>query len=405
MSENCAIGTYKFANGDFIVIEPGTGEHLRWRQPDGTTGELSKTAGERWKSTLGWTGRPDGHRISFDCDDDGLRFDGQQGERIAFDVTETHFEVDGAILAGRLVMPRSNGPVPVVVLIHGAEHSSARQDYALQRMFPAAGIGVFVYDKRGTGASAGEYTQDYATLATDAVAALHEARRIGGPRILRIGYQGGSQGGWVAPLAARIEPVDFVIVSFGLAVSVVAAEHELISAELSKHGFGPETAAKALEISRAVETLVDSNFQTGYEQLEQVRARYRNEPWFGYVRGSFVGMILDMSPDQLRHEASALAPNISLYYDPMPVLRNLDVPQLWLLASDDVIAPSAETASRLAKLKQTGRPITTVVFAGADHGMYRYELAPDGSRVSTRTPETYFPMMRDFILTGRTAPQ
>lgn len=34
--------------------------------------------------------------------------------------------------------------------------------------------------------------------------------------------------------------------------------------------------------------------------------------------------------------------------------------------------------------------------------MYLYETGPDGSRLSTREPEGYFAMMRDFILTGRT---
>ena len=64
------------------------------------------------------------------------------------------------------------GAVPVVVLIHGSEHSSARDSYALQRMLPAEGIGVFVYDKRGTGASGGSYTQDYSVLADDAMQAV-----------------------------------------------------------------------------------------------------------------------------------------------------------------------------------------------------------------------------------------
>ena len=42
-----------------------------------------------------------------------------------------------------------------VVLVHGAEHDSARKYYFLQRLFPAEGVGVFVYDKRGTGGSPG----------------------------------------------------------------------------------------------------------------------------------------------------------------------------------------------------------------------------------------------------------
>lgn len=398
---NCAVGSYLLADKTIVDVAPGEGDHLRWRRPDGTTGELTETKGGRWKSTLGWTGRPDGKEMSFDCAHERLRFDGQSGKRIAFDVTDSTFEVNGAVLTGRLVMPKGIGPVPVVVLVHGAEHSSALQSYSYQRMFPAMGIGAFVYDKRGTGASTGQYTQDYATLATDAIAALHTARKLGGKRISRIGYQGASQGGWVAPLAARIEPVDFLIVSFGLAVSVADAEHELIAAQLAQHGYGPPEVAKAMEISLAAEVLIDSNFQSGYAELAQARARYGNEPWFRYVRGSAVGIILDMPEEKLRREGPALAPNISLYYDPLPVLRNLDVPQLWALAGDDEVAPSAETERRLSELARSGRPISAAVFAGADHGMYQYELAADGTRVSTRAPEGYLPLMRDFILTGR----
>ena len=83
----------------------------------------------------------------------------------------------------------------------------------------AACIGAFVYDKRGSGGSSGRYTQKFLTLANDAIAALTEARRLAG-----------SQGGWVAPLAAKIEPVDFVVVSFGLAVSPLDEDRAAIVA-------------------------------------------------------------------------------------------------------------------------------------------------------------------------------
>ena len=393
--EDCAVGSYSLDAGGFVDIAPSNGQ-LRWRRPDGTTGALAETRGQ-WTSTLGWTKRPDGIAVSFDCARGTLMFDGRRGKRIRFDVIETRFQVDGASLAGRLVMPHGKGEVPVVVLVHGAERASARDSYELQRMFPAAGIGAFVYDKRGTGGSDGQYTHDYATLATDAIAALREARRLAGGRASRIGYQAGSQGGWVAPLAARIEPVDFVIVSFGLAVSPAAGERELVKDELARAGFGPDAAAKAMEINAAVEAVIDSNFQGGYDRLAEVRARFGGEPWFKHVRGSFIGILLGMSEQQLRRDGPAIAPNISLYYDPMPVLGNLGTPQLWALGADDVVAPPGETARRLVALKGSGRPITTAIFAGADHGMYLYEVAADGERVSTRAPEGYFPMMRDFI--------
>ena len=76
-----------------------------------------------------------------------------------------------------------------------------------------------MYDKRGTGKSTGTFTHDYHLLAADAAAAVQEARRLAGSRAGKTGMHGSSQGGWVAPLAAELTPVDFVIVAFGLAVS------------------------------------------------------------------------------------------------------------------------------------------------------------------------------------------
>lgn len=95
--------------------------------------------------------------------------------RIVFDVRETTFESNGVKLVGRLVLPKRSGKIPVVVLVHGSDNDSALDTFALQRMFPAQGIGAFVYDKRGTGVSGGTYTQDFDVLAADAVAAMKEA--------------------------------------------------------------------------------------------------------------------------------------------------------------------------------------------------------------------------------------
>ena len=216
----CEVGSYRMADGTSLDIGPGAPGELRWRRPDGRTGALTSQGNGRWTSTLGWTDRSDGHHVTIsDCGRGAMRFDDVAGRREPLIQADTRFQGSGVVLAGRLTLPPGRARVPIVVLIHGAEHDSALEDYALQRQFAGVGIGVFAYDKRGTGASGGRYSQNYLTLATDAVLAMREARRLAGVRAGRVGYQGGSQGGWVAPLAARIEPVDFVIVSFGLAVS------------------------------------------------------------------------------------------------------------------------------------------------------------------------------------------
>jgi uncharacterized protein len=402
LTGDCRIGTYHLQDGADVDIGATEGPHLRWRRADGTTGVLIKESDGSWTSTLGWTQRPDGKRVSFsDCASGEINFDGVKGKRIAFDVTETKFQGAGVTLAGRLLMPKSSSRVPIVVLIHGSEHDSARDFYALQRLFPAEGIGAFVYDKRGTGASTGRYTQDYLLLADDAIAAVHEAKRLAGSREGRIGYQAGSQGGWVAPLAAKIEPVDFVIVGFGLAVSPLDEDREAIALDMTRHGYGADVMAKAMEVADATAAILLSDFREGYDQLEAVRRKYENEPWFKYVHGDITFALLEMSQAQLRERGPELLPHVPMQYDPMPVLRNLDVPQLWILAADDTDAPSAETEHRLRALAAEGKPIATAVFPHTDHGIYEYETKADGTRMSTRNPDGYFAIMLDFIRTGR----
>jgi uncharacterized protein len=397
----CHVGTYRFAQRPEVDIGPGEQGKLRWRRLDGTSGELTRAGDGSWTSTRGWTGRPDGIRVTFGrCGSGSLRFDGVQGTRVAFDVTETRFAVEDAVLAGRLVMPRGSGRVPIVVLVHGSEYDSAREEYALQRLFPAAGIGAFVYDKRGTGDSTGDYTQQYLVLANDAVAALGEAKRLAGGRVGRVGYQGGSQGGWVAPLAALMEPVDFVVVCFGLAISPLQEDRSAIALDVTRHGYGADVMAKAMEIADASAVILSSNFQDGYDKLAAVRARYQSEPWFHDIHGDVTWVLLEKSPQELRIAGPKLFSGVPLHYDPMPVLRNLRVPQLWILGEDDVDAPSAETARRLRELTAAGRPISVAVFPHAEHGIYEYETAADGSRLSTRQPDGYLRMMQDFIRAG-----
>ncbi|GAB2541839.1 alpha/beta hydrolase family protein [Rhodanobacter koreensis] len=398
---DCPVGIYQLDDGSKLDVGPSDGDHLRWRKEDGSTGLLTRDANNAWTSTLGWTGRPDGKRASFDCDKGTIIFAGISGRQIPLQVTNVTFQGAGVSLAGRLVMPQGHARVPIVVLVHGSEDISALDFYSLQRQFPAEGIGAFVYDKRGTGKSGGVYTQNYLLLADDAIAAANEAKRLAGARAGRIGYQGGSQGGWVAPLAAKIEPVDFVVIGFGLAVSPLDEDREAIAFDLTSRGYGAEVVAKAMHIADAVSTIVVSNFRNGYDQLAAVKARYGKEPWFKYVHGDIAFYLLETPEAKLREQGPVLLAGVPANYDPMPVLRNLDTPQLWILAADDHDAPSAETERRLRALQAKDKPITVAVFPHTEHGIYEYETTADGERVDTRNPEGYFAMMRDFILQGR----
>jgi hypothetical protein len=401
---DCHIGSYRLGDGTAVDIAPSDGDTLRWRLFTGETGQLHPQKDGTWISTYGWTTRPDGKTVSFsDCTKGEITFGKETGKRIAFDIRNTSFVNAGVKLAGRLVMPEGGGKVPVVILVHGSEHDSALDFYALQRMFPAQGIGAFAFDKRGTGSSAGVYTQDFNLLAADDIAAMKEAKRLAGARAGRVGYQGGSEAGWVVPLAVNRAPVDFAIVSFGLAVTVLEEDQESVALDMYFHHHSAEDTKKALELARAGERVVETGGKKGYDAFDALRRKYKSEPWYKDVHGDFLWAVLPVQKTQIDALAKEFDFHTPFRYEPMPTLRTSTTPQLWILGRDDLDAPSAETSARIKSLIAGGKNYTLAIYPGAEHGMTEYELDAKGERVSTRYAPGYFQMMADFIRDGRIA--
>lgn len=396
----CHVGAYRLAGGatlDLALAEGG----LRWRHVDGRTGKLVRDGAGGWTSLAGWTDRPDGHRIVLaDCREGVIGFDGEAAHRLALQETATVFDgAGGTPLAGRLLLPEGDAVVPLVVLVHGAERLSALDWDFMQRQLPAEGVAAFVYDKRGTGASAGEYTQDYGVLADDAVAALAEARRLAGARVQRVGFRGGSQGGWVAPLAALRTPVDFLVLAYGLAVSPVEEDREAVILQMQLKGHGADVIESALEVVDAAAVVARSRFTEGIEAFDAVRLRHRDAAWYADLHGNYTHLLLPHMGDDLRREGQAYNFGTPWDYDAMAVLRQLRTPQLWQLAEADLDAPMGETWRRLrALVREQGAPIHIAVFPGAEHGMTLFEVGADGARTSLRYPEGYTRMTVDFAL-------
>jgi uncharacterized protein len=402
-STDCHVGTYQLSASGFVDIAPTDSNILRWRRFDGTTGALTEKKGGLWPSTYGWTERPDGKSVRFSsCEAGRINFDGEEGRRIRFDVRDTTFISHGVRLAGRLILPQGTAVVPIVILLHGAEHDSARQFNPLQRMLPAEGVGAFVFDKRGTGGSSGSYSQDFNVLADDAVAAMREAKRLSAKRAGRIGYQTGSQSGWVAPLAANRAHVDFVIVCFGLAVSVIDEDQQEVEIEMREKGHSPAEIASAQEVARAAENIFASGFTEGFAEFDAVRAKYQDAPWFKDLHGNYTHFFLPYSESELRAMGPKFRWGTPFHYDPMPTLRSDTTPQLWILGAEDYESPSAETSRRIKSLIAQGLPFTLAIYPQAEHGMTLFEIAPESrERLSTRYAPGYFAMMRDFARDGQ----
>lgn len=398
----CHVGAYRLDDGRSLTLgridDPAA---LRWRLLDGRTGKLAYKNGAL-VSTQGWGDRADGVAVELGRCGEGIVFEGHRGEPIKLDVVDTRFDGAGVELRGRLVLPPGRDKVPVVVMVHGSENYSGVDLYYQQYLFPSEGVGVFVYDKRGTGGSSGKYSQNFHELSDDAVAALREALRLGGERVGRIGYLGGSQGGWVAPLAASKAPqAQFVEVGFGLADGVLAEDRDQVVLDLRAAGFGDEaTLRKARELTDVTGLIASSGGKRGWAELDAVRKKYEAQAWWKAVKGEYSGLIATGTQAAVMAEFKKYDYEVSWDYDPMPVLRTLRTPQLWVLGGDDIEAPSQETQKRLAALGRAGRPITSVVFPQADHGILEFEKNAKGERQHTRTADGYLRMLLDWIKRG-----
>src|SRR2546427_7104495 len=127
--------------------------------------------------------------------------------RLLFKETEVRVPADGAVLAATITEPLTPGPHPGIVIVHGSG-PGPRIDYGIWvGLYASLGLTVLAYDKRGNGASTGTYPGEFPSDTSLAVYSAHAAAVL---RIMasqpgvdptRVGFHGGSQGGWVVPLA------------------------------------------------------------------------------------------------------------------------------------------------------------------------------------------------------------
>lgn len=398
---DCRSGLYLSADGAPMALSPLDDDGAyRWRRLDGATGALTPD-GERWRNTIGWTDEADGLVADLGTCDSKQIFFGAPGAmdtyaRAPLEVTDIKFEHDGLTFSGRLIWPASTPRATLAVHVHGSERWSATRNAAVPYLLAAQGIASFVYDKRGTGQSEGRYTQDFHVLASDAIAALAAARSLAGDKIDRAGYIGGSQGGWIGPLAASKSDVDFVVALFGMAESPLAEDRGQVIRDVADAGFDPEAQQRAAALSDAAGVVMASDFKRGYGEFDRLRRLYRNEPWYRSVEGEFTGEMLPYPAFALRILGPFFDIGTSWEYEPVAVLRSLEIPQLWMIAGDDAEAPPGETIRRLRALQAEGAPLDLAVYPGADHGMIRVEVV-GAERRELGHVENYFGQLGAWI--------
>ena len=381
VSSPCEVGVY--GSEQWFVTMTRRGDNFRYRFDDGRSG----TVGEEGMLSCG-AGSV-------------LTDDGTVWAKRPIQVTDTVFESAGTRLAGQLLEPADAGPkTPLVVLAHGSEELGWIEAVSYPYQFVGRGVSVFVYDKRGTGQSAGNYSQNFPELADDMVAASAEAKRLAGNRFGRFGLFGFSQGGWIAPLAAERSGAEFIGIGYGLVVDILEEDAAQVTLELTEAGYGTDVIAKATEITDVTARIAVSSYTDGLEDLDALKDKYGAEEWYPVVRGGFTGVILNIPTAELRANGIPMFDRLNIDWSvkPMEVLRNVDVPQLWALAQNDREAPVDKTLERLRTLRGEGKAINIFMFPNTDHGMWEYNQLADGSRNLTRITDQYYELLADWAL-------
>lgn len=401
-------GAYRFADGHLMAISHSTEKSFRYRDlQSGASGRLYPSGGPDYHSGSGWaTESPATLNVRFH--QQGSRVTGldwkpqgepeRKAERLPLPEEEIRFRSGGLELYGKLVLPdEGEGPFPVVVLVHGSESDAATLFHHRQYQFPAHGVAAFVFDKRGTGKSAGKFTMQFDLLAGDVISAVERLRRH--PKIdpERIGLAGYSQGGWIAPLAASKSPhVKFVLVGYGMLESPSREDRMETLNAVRARGFGDAEVRKATEIVDAVDRIIRSDLKEGWDELDALEGKYRGEPWFGVLRDFVAGPVLRYPHWLMKIYGRKKLGQISWYYDSFETLEKLDIPMLWVLGGKDTSAPNEVTIAELQRLKSAGKPFDLKIYPTADHGILEFE-EKDGERVFTHYSPGYFELESEWV--------
>lgn len=268
-------------------------------------------------------------------------------------------------LRGTLISPSTPGPHPVIVILHGGD--AGRRPFNFWPYFLVRyGIASLVYDKRGAGASTGNWqSATFEDLAGDALAAVELLRHHPKINPRQIGLWGNSNSGWVVPIAAaRSKDVAFVISRAGSTLP----DHENILYEIENdaraRGFSDQEIKQAVALRRKYHETLIAN--AGWENLKSEVETAKNERWFAAARMTWF-LTFQIPPDR----TTLTALRNPLLNDPMPYWERVTCPVLALNGQMDENVPTARTVPMLAAaLKRAGnKDYTITVIPNANHGL------------------------------------
>ena len=316
--EESTLGLYRFADGRPLGVWSGAGPRVASLYEEGEVRGLYRTRRNAYVVGVGLqTRNPIVGTATFASTSAVWR--GLRAVRVPVREEEAFVRAGRALLGCTLSIPPGAGKRPGIVFAHGSGRAPRAFNSINSLYFNQLGIATLSCDKRGIGQSGGAYPGEFPSAAAVSQFAADveaQARFLAAqPEIdaARVGVAGASQAGWIMPLAAARERAVRFMVGF-VSPSLTQGETDLW-ADLNGQGASMPT-------------------RTDEEMEAEVR------------RAGPSGV------------------------DPMPAIRAMRIPALWLYGGKDRTVPSRLCAERLDPVtREPGRDFTYRVFPGGTHGL------------------------------------
>ena len=312
-----------------------------------------------------------------------------------YEATDVSFEsaATGVTLGGTLTVPPGNGPHPAAVLVSGSGPQDRDETVFGHRPFlvladhlTRSGIAVLRYDDRGVGQSTGNIaTATTPDFADDAEGAVRYLATLPAVDRAAIGIIGHSEGAIVAPIVAnRSDDVAFVVL---LAGTGVPGEELLVMQLLATNramGVSEQVTAQRSALQQELFSLLSSapDDSTAAAQAREILAG--------------AGMTGQAADAQV---AGLLNPwmRFFLVYDPLPELRELEVPVLSLWGAKDMqVPPEGNRAPVEQALAESENPdVTVTVLPDQNHLFQTSDTGAPAEYVTIE--ETMSPVALDVI--------
>lgn len=228
------------------------------------------------------------------------------------------FSSDGITLKGTLLLPNKKQKVPAVVLVHGSGEQD-RNGYAsyiriIADHLAKNGIAVLTYDKRGCGASAGDWGEaSFKDLAQDAIQGHKFLATLSEIDQNQIGLGGSSQAGWILAKAVSLEPsIPFVFCISGAGMGISAAQQNIYNnvTELRTLGANETQLAQSDNAWNALYDYIKTSDGSYAHRLDYILASVSNPEFLNYFPPPSSSINLDKKEWWFQ--------TLEVNYDPIP---------------------------------------------------------------------------------------